>query len=118
MNVFFDVQGTLISHGKARPNTREVFQTLIDEGHHVYIWSSGGSAYAKRAAELLEVDDLAFGYFSKSEPPPVSVDFIVDDHPSLVSSMHNGYLIKPFDGDPEDIDLLKALREIRETAKK
>lgn len=113
MNVFFDVQGTLISHGRARPNSREVFLTLIDEGHHVYVWSSGGSAYAKRAAEFLEVDDLAFGYFSKSEPPPVSVDFMVDDHPAMLSTVRDGYLIKPFDGDPEDIELLKALREIR-----
>ncbi len=118
MNVFFDVQGTLVGSGMARPKIREVFQTLIDEGHHVYIWSSAGSAYAKRAAGFIGVDDLAFGYFSKSEPPPVSVDFTVDDHPAMVGTFGDGYLIKPFDGDSEDVDLLKALREIRKAAGK
>jgi phosphoglycolate phosphatase-like HAD superfamily hydrolase len=116
MNVFFDVQGTLVGAGTARPKVREVFQTLADEGHHVYVWSSGGSAYAKRAAESLGVSDLAFGYFSKSEPPPVSVDFAVDDHPAMTRP--SGYLIKPFDGDPDDAELFEALREIRKAATK
>lgn len=116
MNVFFDVQGTLISGGMARPHVREVFQTLIDEGHHVYIWSSAGSGYARRAAESIGVDDLAFGYFSKADPPPVSVDFTVDDHPAMVGTFSDGHLIKPFDGDPEDGELLEVLREIRKAA--
>jgi phosphoglycolate phosphatase-like HAD superfamily hydrolase len=115
MNIVFDVQGTLVGAGAARPKVREVFETLIGEGHHVYIWSSAGSGYARRAAEFIGVDDLPFGYFSKAEPPPVSVDFAVDDHPEMAGP--SGYLIKPFDGDPDDEELLEALREIRKAAK-
>lgn len=111
MNVFFDVQGTLVGAGRPRPKVREVFQTLIGEGHHVYIWSSAGSGYAKRAAEFVGVDDLAFGYFSKGDPPPVGVDFAVDDFAAMTHP--SGYHIKPFDGNPEDEELLEALREIR-----
>jgi phosphoglycolate phosphatase-like HAD superfamily hydrolase len=116
MNVFFDVQGTLVGAGMARPHIREVFEALIGEGHHVYIWSSAGSGYARRAAEFVGVDDLAFGYFSKAEPPPVSVDFTVDDHPAMVETFSDGHLIKPFDRDPNDAELLEALREIRKAA--
>ncbi len=118
MNVFFDVQGTLVRSGVARPLVRDVFQTVVDEGHHIYIWSSAGSEYAKRAAELLGVDDIVSGYFTKAEIPPVKIHFTVDDHPAMVGIFSEGYLIKPYDGDPEDIDLLKALREIRKAAEK
>lgn len=101
--------------GRVRPHVREVFETLVEEGHHVYVWSSGGRAYAKRAAEEIGVSDLAFGYFSKSEPLPVSVDFAVDDHPSLIRP--SGYLVKAFDGDPEDDELLPVVEEVRRASK-
>jgi phosphoglycolate phosphatase-like HAD superfamily hydrolase len=111
VNIFFDVQGTLVGSGAARPKVREVFEALVNDGHHVYIWSSAGSGYAKRAAEFTGVDDLAFGYFSKAEPPPVSVDFTVDDHPEMAGP--SGHLIKPFDGDPKDEELLRVVEEVR-----
>lgn len=115
MNIFFDVQGTLISAGMARPRIREVFRELTEMGHHVYIWSSGGSEYAKRAAEFLEVDDLVSGYFTKAEIPPVRINFTVDDHPAMVDTFSKGYLIRPFDGDPEDMELLKAVEAVKKS---
>jgi hypothetical protein len=112
MNVFFDVQGTLISGGHPRPRVREAFQELLEMSHCVYLWSSAGSAYAKAAAESLGVEDLVFGYFGKSVPPPVSVDFVVDDQRDF-ARFHGGYTIPPFDGDPADDELRKVVEQLR-----
>jgi hypothetical protein len=108
MNVFFDVQGTLVSGGRPRPHTRDVFLRLGEMGHHVYLWSSGGSSYAASAARLLGVEDLVSGCFGKAGPRPVSVDFIVDDQPDLVEH-YGGYTVSAFAGDPEDRELLDVL---------
>lgn len=108
MNVFFDVQGTLISGGKPRPLAREVFTGLIENGHHVYLWSTAGPSYARSAAKLLGVEDLVFGYYSKYDHIPVTVDFFVDDHADFADH-HNGHHIHPFDGDTGDTELRKVL---------
>ncbi|HJQ29476.1 MAG TPA: hypothetical protein VJ827_09050 [Rubrobacter sp.] len=105
MNVFFDVQGTLVSGGRSRPHARDIFLRLVEMGHHVYLWSSGGSSYAASAARLLDVEDLVSGCFGKSGPPPVSVDFVVDDQPGIVA-YYGGYTVSAFAGDQEDRDLL------------
>ena len=104
MNVFFDVQGTLISGGRLRPYAREVFVELATSGHDVYLWSSAGAGYASSAAKLLGVEDLVLGCYSKYAEPPVTVDYAVDDMPDLVEH-HGGYTVSPFDGDPEDREL-------------
>ena len=87
MNVFFDVLDTLLSEEDIpRPHTREVFRELKEMGHEVYLWSSGGGAYAVEAAELLGVADLVKGCFGKRHEPDVRVDFAVDDDASVVES--------------------------------
>ena len=105
MNVFFDVQGTLISGGRPRPLAREVFAALIDDGHHVYVWSTAGPSYARSATRILEVEDLVFGYYGKHDHVPVTVDFVVDDQPGM-AERYGGYTISAFRGDPEDRELL------------
>ena len=105
MNVFFDVQGTLVSGGRGRPHVREVFLKLVQTGHHVYLWSSGGSTYAESAARLLGVEDLVSGCFGKGGPPPVSVDFVVDDQPGMAEH-YGGYTVSAFAGDSGDRELL------------
>ena len=113
MNVFFDVQGTLVSGGVPRPHAREVFQEIENLGHHVYLWSSAGSAYCAQAAEILELEDVAYGYFSKSGSLPVTVDFIVDDQPHLVEE-YGGHKIAPFDGNPEDEELWRVVEAVNQ----
>lgn len=81
-------------------------------GHHVYLWSSGGSSYCAQAAKLLDLEDVAYGYFSKSGPVPVTVDFAVDDYPGLVQE-HGGHHIAPFDGDPDDKELWKVVDKLK-----
>jgi hypothetical protein len=105
VNVFFDVQGTLVSGGRPRPHAREVFGRLAEMGHHVYLWSSGGNSYAASAARLLDVEDLVLGCFAKSSPPPVSVDFVVDDDPGM-ADRYGGYTVAVFAGAPEDRGLM------------
>lgn len=112
MNVFFDVQGTLISGGEPRPHAREVFQEIEGLGHHVYLWSSAGSDYCARAADLLGLQDIAYGYYSKSGPIPVTVDFVVDDQPYPVEE-YGGYQVVPFDGDPDDTELREVVEKLR-----
>ncbi|CAN5658374.1 hypothetical protein BH24ACT20_BH24ACT20_16120 [soil metagenome] len=111
MNVFFDVQGTLVSGIAPRPHAREVFLKIESLGHHVYLWSSAGSAYAARAAHLLNLEDVAYGYFGKTDTIPVTVDFVVDDQPGIVQQ-YGGYEIRPFSGDPEDEELWKVVEEL------
>ncbi len=112
MNVFFDVQGTLLYEGIPRPHVREVFTDLISANHDIYLWSSAGTGYATSAAKILVVEDLVFGYCSKFASPPVTVDYAVDDHPDLVDR-YGGYAIVPFDGDPEDRELWKVVEQLR-----
>ncbi|MGI9050122.1 MAG: hypothetical protein ACR2GU_12255 [Rubrobacteraceae bacterium] len=112
MNVFFDIQGTLVSGGVPRPHARETFAEILGSGHEIYLWSSAGSSYASAAAKMLGVEDLISGCYSKSGPLPVNVDFAVDDQPFLVD-LHGGYAITPFNGDPADTALHKVTQVLR-----
>ncbi len=111
MNVFFDVQGTLVSGGTPRPHTREVFRKIESLGHHVYLWSSAGGAYAAHAAKLLNLEDVAYGYFGKTDQIPVTVDFTVDDQPGIVER-YGGYRITPFTGNLDDRELWRVVEKL------
>jgi hypothetical protein len=112
LNVFFDVQGTLLTMEEApRPHARQAFLRLKQQGHNLYLWSSGGAGYAVTAAEMLGVADLVDGCLDKRQEPDVPVDFAVDDDASVVEA-HGGYRIKPFDGDPGDEELLRAAEAV------
>lgn len=113
MNVFFDVQGTLLDGGVPRPQARAVFIRLTASGYDVYLWSSAGAGYAASAAELLGVQDLILGCHSKFAPPPVTVDYAVDDSPDIVDS-YGGYTIAPFDGDSEDQELWRVVEALKQ----
>jgi hypothetical protein len=115
MNVFFDVLGTLLTEEEApRPRAREAFLMIKEEGHDLYLWSSGGAGYASVAAELIGVSDLVQGCLDKRQEPDVPVDFAVDDDASVVEA-HGGYRITPFDGDPLDEELLRATEAVGST---
>ena len=111
MNIFFDVQGTLVCRGIPRPRAREVFAKLTDLGHDVYLWSSAGVGYASSAAELLGVEELVLECYSKFAPPPVTVDYAVDDQSEVVDR-YGGYAISPFDGNPDDRELWKVANQL------
>lgn len=111
-NVFVDVLGTLLTDEEIpRPRAREVFLMIKEEGHDLYLWSSGGAGYAVTAADLLGVADIISGCFDKRQEPDVPVDFAVDDDASVVEA-HGGYRVTPFDGDPWDEELLRVAEAI------
>jgi phosphoserine phosphatase len=107
VNIFFDILDTLLTEeGNPRPYAREVFLKLTEMGHDVYLWSTAGEGYAAHAAWVLGVEDVVRGYFGKrSVPEGITVDFVVDDHERYVEN-HSGYLVRAYDGDPWDQELL------------
>jgi hypothetical protein len=107
VNIFFDVQGTLLSEdSKPRPHAREVFLKLAEMGHDVYLWSTAGEGYAAYAAWVLGVEDVVSGCFGKSwVPEGITVDYAVDDNPSWVED-DGGFLVGAYDGNPWDQELL------------
>ena len=44
MKIFFDVDYTILGlDDTLRPNTKETFQRLLDDGHEIHIWSGMGA---------------------------------------------------------------------------
>src|SRR5258708_3496479 len=40
MNIFFDVDETILGYdGSLRPLVKQVFQSLVEDGHRVFVWS-------------------------------------------------------------------------------
>lgn len=107
MNLFFDIQGTLLDKdGNPRPHAREVLLRLAGLGHGVYLWSTAGEGYAAQAAWTLGVDDVVGGCCLKRHPPEgITVDYVVDDDEVVVEE-YGGYLVGPYGGDPWDGELL------------
>ena len=117
MNIFFDVDYTLISfEGRLRPNVKEVFQQLLDDGHKIYIWSGVGLRH--EIIKKFELEPYVSGVYWKPiehyEEKLVELkvdirpDFIIDDDFGIVEAL-GGYLIKAYSlPNPDDKELWKA----------
>ncbi len=103
MNIFFDVDDTLITWDfRLRPQVREVFQQLRADGHAVYLWSGRGKRW--EVALRYELSDLIVtchekpldDHHAKLAELGVDVwpDFVVDDHYAVVHAF-GGYWICP-----------------------
>jgi hypothetical protein len=119
LNIFFDVDNTLILwNGKLRNHTREVFVSLRDAGHTIYVWS--GVGIRRWDMRRHELDEFVEDYFIKPlddhharlEPLGVKVkpDFVIDDHKTVVDAF-GGYHI-PDVAKPDDAEMLEVLRQI------
>jgi hypothetical protein len=106
VNIFFDVDETLLAYdGSLRPGTRSVFERLVSDGHHVYIWSGMGirTSEVHRAG----LGDLVSGIYQKPLIEfnaalarlgiPVVPDFVIDDYPEIVR-FFGGLCIRPYHG--------------------
>tara|TARA_B100001029_G_scaffold176104_1_gene178510 strand:- start:444 stop:818 length:375 start_codon:yes stop_codon:yes gene_type:complete len=120
MNIFFDVDNTLIMwDGKLRNHSEDVFKKILDDGHTLYIWS--GIGIRKKEIEGVGLDKYVTDYFIKplydhrARLPKlgvnVSVDYVIDDHESVVQ-VFGGYHIPDVAND-DDTELLKVLEDIR-----
>jgi len=93
MNIFFDVDHTIIDSGnRLRPGVRELFQRLRAAGHTLHLWSGIGTRWEivrDHALDGLVADcyDKPLYQYERMLAPlsiPVRPDFVVDDHPHLV----------------------------------
>lgn len=103
MNIFFDVDDTLITWDhRLRPFVHDVFQQLRDDGHHVYVWSGRGKRW-----EVVIKHGLSDLIVTCHEKPlddhraelltlgvDVEPDFVIDDHYAVVHAF-GGYWICP-----------------------
>jgi hypothetical protein len=105
MNVFFDVDDTIISgwHGCLRPLVREVFHQLTLDHHEIYIWSGVGLRWAEIEAHQLR--RYVRGCYVKplrdhARALPglgvkVKPEFVVDDNDEVVRAF-GGYKVRPY----------------------
>jgi hypothetical protein len=103
MNVFFDVDSTLITWDyRLRPHVREVFTQLRADGHTVYLWSGLGKRW--EVVERFKLHALVADCFAKplyrhrerlaELGVYVEPHFVVDDHAEPVEAF-GGYHIPP-----------------------
>ena len=80
MNIFFDVDYTLLAvDGSLRPNTHEVFEKLVADGHRIYIWSGMGVRTAEVRRHGLDQH----------------VVDVFDDYPEIVG-VFGGAVVRPY----------------------
>lgn len=123
MNIFFDVDHTLIDSGnRLRPGVRELFERLTAEGHRLYLWSGIGER-----SEVVAQHDLG-PYVAACYVKPlyqhrrmlgplgigINPDFTVDDHPDL-PAVFGGVVVRSFlVYDPGDREMERVYAAIRE----
>ncbi|MBV9899166.1 MAG: HAD hydrolase family protein [Chloroflexi bacterium] len=125
MNIFFDVDETILGYdGSLRPLVKQTFESLVQEGHRIYIWSGVRTAETVRS-EVVEPYGLT-AYVTACYQKPrwdhrellprlgvdVEPDFCVDDYPEIVE-VFGGILIKPYQRERPDADLERVLAAIR-----
>ncbi len=113
MNIFFDVDDTLITWDvKLRPDVVDVFRQIRADGHDLYLWSGYGPRW--EVVRRFDLHDHVLDCFWKplqdhhEKLPGLGVpfvpDYVVDDHPDIVKAF-GGTLVfpagKPFVEDRE-----------------
>ena len=104
MNIFFDVDYTILGMDDSlRPDTRETFERLIEDGHLIYIWSGLGKRWEVLRKHKLE--KYASGVYEKpihhfherleELGVPMVPDFVIDDYPEVVAAF-GGVWVPPY----------------------
>lgn len=114
MNIFFDVDKTIIAqNGALRPWVREVFLQLRHDGHQLYVWSGNGIRW--RVLQRFGLQDLVLDFYEKPlddhhrRLPRLGVhtlpDLCVDDHPEIID-VFGGVVVAPYVlPDPSDLEM-------------
>lgn len=121
MNIFFDVDYTIISwDGSLRPHVREVFEKLCEDGHNIYVWSGVGIRWD--VVEQYKLGSFVKGCFLKPtwdyanalERHGVTVrpDFCVDDHREVVAAL-GGVAVTPYGVNHNDSEMLRVYEAIK-----
>ncbi len=103
MNIFFDVDDTLITWDvKLRPHVHDVFARLQDDGHAIYLWSGHGPRWevVRRFDLHRHITDCFWKPLHNHRARlselgvPFPPDFAVDDHAEIVE-VFGGLVIEP-----------------------
>ncbi len=119
LNIFFDVDNTLIMwNGSLRNHAEHVFHSLKEAGHTIYVWSGVGIRRWEMRKHRLDV--YVTDYFIKPIEDhhrkliilgvPLIPDYVIDDHKGVVDAF-GGYHI-PDIAKADDAELLQALADI------
>lgn len=88
-SIAFDVDGTLIKKGLygedvPRYDVIDLFHWFNSKNYYMYIWSGGGTEYAKRWSEKL---GLTAGHIIVKQPTDF-IDIAVDDEDVLLGAVN------------------------------
>ena len=117
LNIFFDVDYTILAvNGSIRPRTKETFEQLVYDGHHVHVWS--GVGIRTRELQRHDLHEHVTGVYQKpledfeagltTFDVPVRPDFVIDDYPQIVNAF-GGVLVTPYyfpNRDDDEMDLI------------
>ncbi len=116
MNVFFDVDYTLISDdGSLRPHVKEIFTRIKGDGHKIYVWSGVGIRWeVVRGNELQTfVENCYLKPLSDYRETLIELgvdvvpDFCIDDHSGVIMAF-GGVVVKPYyTKNPNDAEMLR-----------
>jgi TFIIF-interacting CTD phosphatase-like protein len=110
---------------KFRPWVEEFIQKLQHK-YNVAVWSAGEPDYVNKIVDLLFKSPPLFVYTRNNCfilnnkcyknllvcPSLLDETFIIDDNVSCITPVSQHIPISPYNGDPEDIELLKLLHKI------
>lgn len=87
--ICFDVDGTLFTtSGHVNPDIVELIK-ILSKYCNVYVWSGGGSAYAKQRARDAKVEDYIVDAISKLEVDQIGrPDITFDDQDYILSKVN------------------------------
>lgn len=87
--ICFDVDGTLFkTSGAVNPDAVELIK-ILSRYCDVYVWSGGGSAYAKQRARDAKVEDYIVDAISKLEVDQIGrPDVTFDDQDYILSKVN------------------------------
>ena len=125
MNIFFDVDETILGYdGSLRPLVKQVFQSLVEDGHRVFVWSGVRTGETVRTEVVLRhgldpfVTDCyqkpRFDYREQWRRTGIAIqpDFCVDDYPDIVE-VFGGFLIRPYAMAGPDTELERVYAAIK-----
>ena len=105
MNIFFDVDSTIIAYdGSLRPGVHEVFTSLKDQGHALFIWSGVGIRW--EVVDRHKLRPYIEGCYWKplydhhrrlaAFGVPCTPDFCIDDHQEIIDAF-GGVCVRAYD---------------------
>lgn len=126
MNVFFDVDDTLITWDvKLRPGVIEVLEQLHRDGHSLYLWSGYGPRWEIVRRFNLQppiIDCFWKPLYDHHErlaelKVPFIPDYVIDDHPDIVKAFGGTHVAGAGEPFLDDREMWRAYEEITAFAK-